>query len=167
MTAANLQRFLDLLDIVRREGLHLQGTTARLAMEQIDGAWVLALEQQPELAERVDAFVARFGRLQDTLGDKLVPEFLRQMLETPATALDNLRRMEKLGLLESAEDWVEARNLRNRLVHEYMRDAEEFAGALRRAQELVPLLIATYNRLCAYAQSNIGLTGRDWPAPLA
>ena len=31
-----------------------------------------------DLAERVDAFVARFGRLQDTAADKLLPELLRR-----------------------------------------------------------------------------------------
>lgn len=166
MTAANRQRFLALLDVVRREGLHLQGTAARLAAEAIDAAWVATLEQRHEVAERVDAFAARFGRMQDTLGDKLIPEFLRQMAETPGTALDNLRRLEKLELLDSAEDWLEARNLRNRLVHEYVRDAGEFAGALQRAQELLPLLIATYNRINRSARERLAIADEDWPALL-
>jgi len=36
------------------------------------------LENNIELAERVEAFVARFGRLQDTLGDKLLPTLLKK-----------------------------------------------------------------------------------------
>jgi hypothetical protein len=141
-----------LLDTVYREGRHLLLTCERLFVTRIDVDWVLALEQEVELAERLDAFVARFGRMQDTIGDKLVPELLRQMLETPSAALNNLNRLEKLGLLPSVLDWVEARNLRNRLVHEYMRDPEDFAGALDRARELTPLLIETFNRINAYSQ---------------
>lgn len=63
------------------------------------------------------------------------------------TALDNLARMERPGYLPSVVNWVEARNLRNHLVHEYMRDANEFAEALQRAIELTALLEETRKRL--------------------
>jgi uncharacterized protein YutE (UPF0331/DUF86 family) len=116
--------------------------------------WVAQLDSKPELAERIDAFVARFGRLQDNLGDKLMPELMRQMLETPKSAIDNLNRMEKLGLLASMVDWVEARNLRNRLVHEYVDDNQEFAEAVNRAIELVALLTDTYERVSHYAEQH-------------
>ena len=168
MTApSDSERLVFLLDIVYREGRHLLGTTERLFRVTIDGAWVEGLEQDAELAERVDAFVARFGRMQDSIGDKLVPELRRRMLETPGAALDNLNRMEKLGLLPSALDWVEARNLRSRLVHEYPSDADEFAAALNRAHRLVSLLVETYNRINDYSQAHFVATGMPWPPTLA
>lgn len=74
--------------------------------------------------------------------------------------------MEKLGLLVSVVDWVEARALRNRLVHEYLQDAAEFAAALNRARELVPLLVHTYNLLNAYIQVRFGAATGSWPQPL-
>jgi hypothetical protein len=156
-----------LLETARREALHLLGTTERLFREAIDADWVRALDAAPELAERLDAFVARFGRLQDNLGDKVIPELRRQSLEQPGAALDNLNRMEKLGLLPSVADWVQARNLRNRLVHEYVRDPDELAGALLRARELVPLLVQTYNRTSGYAGERFAGAGEDWPPPVA
>jgi len=155
-----------LLETVCREGEHLLGTDGRLFRQSIDAAWVEALQAQPELAERVDAFVARFGLMQDTIGDKLIPELRRQMLETPQSALDNLNRMEKLGLMASTLDWVEARNLRNRLVHECQRDALEFASALLRAHELVGLLVDTYNRLRAYAVGHFLMDAEGLPVAL-
>ena len=157
-------RLLFLLDTVYREGEHLVHTTQRLLPRPVDAAWVAALEEDADRAERLDAFVARFSRMQDTLGDRLVPELLRQMLETRGSALDNLNRLEKLGLLASVVDWIEARNLRNRLVHEYMRDPEEFAGALNRARDLVPMLIDTFNAINRYAQEHF--SGEGWPAKL-
>lgn len=163
MSESDATRLVFLLETAGKEGQHLLGTTDRLFAQSIDAAWVEDLERRPELAERVDAFVARFGRMQDALGDKLVPELLRQLQETPGAALDNLNRMEKLGLLVSVIDWVEARNLRNRLVHEYMRDAGEFAGALNRAHQLVSLLVNTYNRLNKYARTRFGGMARTWP----
>lgn len=165
-TPRDIERFRWLLDTVRREAEHLLGTTQRLFRVDIDAAWVDALEWSPELAERVDAFGARFGRLQDGIGHKLIPELRRLLLEPPAAALDNLNRMEKLGLLTSVEDWVEARNLRSRLVHEYLRDSGDFAAALNRARELVPLLTETYNRINAYSRERFAGGSDDWPVPV-
>jgi len=151
MTPASNERLRHLLLVAEKEKNYLQGTTQRLSAENIDKSWVERLEEKPDLAERVDAFVARFGRLQDHLGGKLTPELLRQMLEEPSSAINNLNRMEKLGLLRSMLDWVEARNLRNRLVHEYVEDSEEFSGALNRAIELVSLLVETSDNYSLYA----------------
>ncbi len=155
MKPAASERLRFLLETVRKERKHLLQTTERLATETIDAEWVAALESRPELSERLDAFVARFNRLQDTLGDKLIPELMRNMLETPGTVLDNLNRMEKLGLVSSVEEWVEARNLRNRLVHEYMHDPDEFADALQRAMELVQLLVDTEAALNTYSREHL------------
>ena len=100
-TPSDIEGFRWLLDTARREAERLLDTTHRLFRDEIDAAWVDALEQSPELAERVDAFGARFGRLQDGIGHKLIPELRRLLLEPPAAALDNLNHMEKLGLLTS------------------------------------------------------------------
>jgi len=78
------------------------------------------------------------------------------MLETPGSAIDNLDRMEKLGLIHSVDEWLEARNLRNRLIHEYMRDPAEFVEALNRAGELVPRLIGAFRSMKAYALEHWG-----------
>ena len=128
--------------------LHLQSTALHLSTELINKEWVERLEVKPE---RMGVFVARFGRLQDHLGDKLTPEILKQMLETPKSVIDNLNKMEKIGLLSSMLDWVEARNLRNRLVYEYVEDSEEFTNAVKRALELVPLLTESEKRYRGYA----------------
>lgn len=150
MSKATTERLQFLLDTVAKERRHLLSTTQRLFAEEINGAWVASLEERPDVAERLDAFVARFGRLQDTLGDKLVPELLSHLLERTGATLDNLNRMERLGLLASVDDWVEARNLRNRLIHEYMNDLDEFAAALCRARELVNLLVETADKVSGY-----------------
>ncbi|MGB5235684.1 MAG: hypothetical protein WBN85_11000 [Candidatus Macondimonas sp.] len=71
LTERSNDRLLFLLETVEKEGRHLIGTTARLFAETVDTAWVKRLEDQPELAERTDAFTTHFGRMQDTMGDKL------------------------------------------------------------------------------------------------
>lgn len=159
----SLQRLQFLLETVHRQGQHLIFTKERLFDRPIDRIWVDSLDDDAERAERLDAFVARFGRMQDTLGDRVIPQLRICMLETPEAALDNFNRMEKLGLLSSVTDWVEARNLRNRLVHEYMRDPEEFAGALNRADVLLAVFVSTYNNLCSYAESRFEPPVGQWP----
>lgn len=166
MTRFDTDRLIFLLDTVRKEGEHLLQTARRLSEEPVDPEWAKRLEDDLELSERVDAFGARFGRLQDTIGDKLIPELLRCLSEPPGAALDNLNRMEKLELLDSVAEWLEARNLRNRLIHEYVRDPAEFADALRRAQELVPMLVRTYDSLNRYARDRFAAENGNWPLEL-
>ncbi len=155
------KRFVSLLDIARREGELLLKTDGRLFTSTINANWVRQLEYDDDLAERLDAFVSRFGRMQDTLGDKLLPSLLRLLAEKTGSALDNLNKAEKLGLLTSVMQWLDVRNLRNKLIHEYMHDAEEFALALNQAHTRVALLVTTYNAINQFAQSRI--ESAAWP----
>ncbi|MBS3963812.1 MAG: hypothetical protein KGZ80_04820 [Methylomonas sp.] len=141
-----------LVTIVSKESRHLQQTTERL-FTQDDWSWMSRLEYDMDISERVEAFVGRFGRLQDTLGDKLIPLLLLVEEETPGTALDNLGKAERLGWLSSVADWSEARGLRNRMVHEYMEDIDEFRLALDRGRQLVPLLLGSAQAILSFIDS--------------
>jgi len=101
-----LDRFLLTLDIVAREGRHLAFSRNRLFAEQIDKAWVEALPDKPEIAERLEAFVSRYGRMQDTMADKLLPRWLLALAERPGSQIETLNRAEQLGVLESVEVWL-------------------------------------------------------------
>ena len=67
------------------------------------------------MAERLEAFVSRFGRMQDTIADKLLPRWLLAQAETPGSQIETLNRAEKLGVLPDVEQWLEARKLRNHI----------------------------------------------------
>ncbi len=153
ITRAEQKRFLSLAEIIRREGDLLLKTDARLFKVNLDVACVGRLENEEKLAGRLDVFVSRFGRMQDTLGDKLIPSLLRFLVEKRGNSLDNLNRAEKFGLLTSVVEWLHVRNLRNKLVHEYMVDAEEFAMALNQAHVVVSSLVAAYNAINLFAHS--------------
>jgi len=145
-------RLLHLLDTVALEVRHLAQTDQRLFSLAFDEARAQSLRHNIEDSERTDAFVARFGRLQDTLGDKLLPELLLCLGETLGPVIDNLDRAEKLGLLDSADQWLALRKLRNRMVHEYVRDMLALANALNEAHAAVPGLLAFASRLAAYVE---------------
>ena len=68
-----VERFLQTLEIVAREGKHLSYSWNSLFSQTIDAEWVRNLEHAPEIAEQLEAFVSRFGRMQDTVADKLLP----------------------------------------------------------------------------------------------
>src|SRR5688500_8043902 len=99
------ERLAFLAETVEREIKHLTDTAARLFAKPFNEQRAAALESNIDDAERVDAFVARFSRLQDTVGDKLLPILLRRLAEPVGAALENLDRAEKLGWLPSAEIW--------------------------------------------------------------
>ena len=114
------------LELAEKEAAHLAYTHRTLFAQPIDLQWVQALVEREDLAEKIDAFVSRFGRLQDHIGEKLIPRFAALLGSEPKSLLDNLAYAEKTGWLDSAEAFVSARKLRNLLVHEYMAEAELF-----------------------------------------
>ncbi len=143
--------------VVRRESELLQETTtalfdARAAKggSQVAGAPVWALPAGPlpsALTERLDAFVARFARLQDSLGDKLLPALLVALAEPVGAALDNLNVGERLGWFDSVEHWRSVRALRNQMIHDYVEDRRVLEGALSAARDAVPMLCAVARRM--------------------
>ena len=85
---------------------------------------------------------ARFARLQGTAGDKRLPALLTRLGEPLGSVLDNLDRAARLGLLaQPSETWIAARALRNRMVHEYIRNPELLAQAVNAAHLAVPMLV--------------------------
>ena len=109
------ERLHFLADVVSREAQHLAQTDQRLFGPGLGIAEAAHLASNAELGERVDAIVARFGRLQDTLAGALLPRLLEALLEPVGSVLDNLNRAERLDWIRSASDWAERRLLRNRM----------------------------------------------------
>ena len=120
--------------------------------------------REPELAERLEAFVSCYGRLQDTLADKCLPRWLMALAEKPGSQIEVLNRAERLGVLEDVESWLEARQLPNRLVHEYMTDSASFAKDLGLAEEYSRMLIATCQRLRKDAMTRLNLPANTLPS---
>jgi hypothetical protein len=99
-------RLLFLLETVTLEAEHLQATDGRLFAEPFTAKRAATLRADALLAERPDAFAARFARLQDTAGDKLLPALLTRLGEPVGSVPNYLSRAARLGLLPRAsEDW--------------------------------------------------------------
>lgn len=152
-----VDRLVATLTIVWREGGHLAFSWKRLFQDPITVDWVRGLADDWERAERLEAFVSRFGRMQDTIATKLLPRWLLAIAETPGSQIEVLNRAERLGVLPSAEQWLEVRLLRNRLVHEYLVDPAAFADDLLLAREGTLLLFAVFNAVRGFAETRMGI----------
>ena len=139
-TAREPLRFL--LKTLPLQAQYLQDTDGRLFAQPLTGKRAAELRADALLAERLDAFSARFARLQDTAGDKLLPALLVCLGEPVASVIDNLDRAARLRLLdESSDDWIAARALRSRMVHAYIRNPTVLAEAMTAAHAAVPMLV--------------------------
>lgn len=152
-------RLARLLGLVAREDKHLLAVRYRLLGDEcrVDAKRVASLLSDDIGIDRLESFGAKFGRMQDTIVDKLIPALLRVAGEQVAAAIDNLNRLERLGLVSSADSWLQMRRLRNRLVHEYFDRPEDMAPALERACRFTDEMHADYKAIRDYAREHLGI----------
>jgi hypothetical protein len=60
----------------------------------------------------------------------------------------------------NVEEWLEARALRNTLVHEYVEDQAQFANDLQ-YENYARMLIATFALICGFARDRMGVAVPD------
>ena len=75
----------------------------------------------------LDLLTTRFGKLQDVIGAKIFPFILDILGEDASTFRDKLNRLEKLGIIKSANWWMQLREIRNLITHDYPDDYEQLA----------------------------------------
>lgn len=153
--SVSAERLKFLHNVVKREVKHFQTTDARLFAKPLTLEVLQRLEVDEELAERVEAFISRFGRLQHTLGDKLLPQLLIFLGEKAGVAIDNFDRAERLGWIKSTATWMEMRKLRNQMVHEYIDDLTILVDALNLGHERGAELVYAANGMLAEVESRI------------
>ncbi len=106
-----------------------------------------ALEADRGCVRLVDQLLFRFIKLQDAVGERLIPATLAA-LEEPYedwAMRDRLNRLERLDYLE-VDDWLAWREVRNRLAHEYPDRPELRFAALLAAIEAARSLAARYRQ---------------------
>ena len=104
-----------------------------------------AIEADRLLVRLVDQILFRFGKLQDAMGERLVPATLTHLAEPfeDWPMRDRLNRLEKLGFVQ-VDDWLRWREVRNRLAHEYPDAPELRAASLRAAVQAAREVAAQY-----------------------
>jgi hypothetical protein len=110
-----------------------------------------------ERTEHVDQFIYRFSKLQDAMGKRLLPTLyvILEEDESPRPFIDILLRLEKLGIMQNAEEWQVLRNIRNTIAHEYPGSIEQTVTALNLLYEMWPALRRMYEHVRLAATSRI------------
>lgn len=106
-----------------------------------------ALEADRSRVRLVDQLLFRFMKLQDAVGERLVPATLA-VLDEPFedwAMRDRLNRLEKLGYLD-VDPWLAWREVRNRLAHEYPDQPELRFAALLAAIDAARALAGLYTK---------------------
>lgn len=103
-------------------------------------------------AEDYDAFEAltsRFARVSDMLLQKYFRALDTVELYDGGTLLDVLHRAEKRGLVSTADEFLEIRELRNEIAHEYATD--DLKSLFASVRENAPKLMAIVESSLRYA----------------
>ena len=142
------QHLTYLLELIAREDELLAGVMQRLFGDaELDLPWFSELLATDLGSDRLESFTSKFARMQDNFVDKLLPKLLLLENEIPGSALDNLRKAERLGWLHNAEDWARMRLLRNKLVHEYVNDPAVLLNEVVAAKQLAESLQVSFRAL--------------------
>jgi hypothetical protein len=102
-----------------------------------------------EQVEALDQFLFRFSKLQDAMGQRLFTSVL-EMLEEPVkemSFLDRLNKLEQLMIIDSKEQWLMLRNMRNNLAHEYEDNAAGMCHALNNVYAAYSTLTAIFVKI--------------------
>ena len=88
-----------------------------------------------EKIKTLDAFIFRFIKLQDFMGDKLFKELLKSLGEYKdnMSLLDVLDKLEKFEVIKQADQWLDYRIIRNKLTHEYPENQQEMLIGIKAA----------------------------------
>ena len=106
----------------------------------------------------LDQFAYRYTRLQDDMGARLMPNVLKTLGEDtgPMSAIDRYARLEQLGWIASADEWLALRQVRNQFAHDYPISAAERFERLQAATKAAGQLLATMKKL----QTKLASSGR-------
>jgi hypothetical protein len=102
-----------------------------------------------ETVQDWDQFVLRYTKLQDAIGSRLFTAVLT-LLQEPyedKPMIDKLNRLEKLGYLDSVDQWNQLRIIRNHFAHDYPSDDALKAAYLNDAVRAVPTLEALLEKI--------------------
>ena len=101
--------------------------------------------------ERFEALTSRFARLADLILQKAIRLIELLELEGSGSILDRINKAEKRGLIANSEQFIEIRQLRNSIAHEY--DAEALLKIFEDCLEFTPVLLSTVENIGKYIES--------------
>jgi len=106
----------------------------------------------------VNSFLFNFIKVQEKAGSKLFKKVLIELKEIDSEAVpmrDILNALEKLAIIESADQWELLREMRNMLTHEYPRETETRVDNIKLALSGYRVFKKIYTNLKRYCRQNM------------
>jgi hypothetical protein len=96
----------------------------------------------------LDQLIFRYTKLQDTMGERILPAVLQLGSEDTKkkTFIDILNRLEQLEIV-TKDEWLELREFRNQVAHEYADNDKETVVAVNHIAESSKRLIQIYDHV--------------------
>ena len=112
-----------------------------------------------ELRRSLDQAAYRFVKLQDSLGEKVLPGVLSLTLDPLPPEVpfaEKLQRLERLGVLDSVETWRLLREVRNALAQDYPENPALQAAAVSRLRRGMADLLSLWAGVERYFSERMG-----------
>jgi len=106
-----------------------------------------------ENKQLLDAFILRFSKLQDLLGNKMFRLILVLEVEDIGFMMDILNKMEKFKIIDDAGEWVAIRQARNDAIHDYDLRSDKIAEKLNEIVTFAPKLFQVLRRVEEYTKN--------------
>ena len=105
-----------------------------------------------EHVKTIDGVIYRFAKIQDMMGEKLFSLYLKSVEEykQSMSLIDMINKLEKLTILDAAEDWKYFRKLRNIVTHEYPDAEDELLQGIQQAVTVYAKVKAIYQKIRAH-----------------
>ena len=109
-----------------------------------------------EVEESLDALTSKFARVSDIFTQKVLKSLVLLTREDAPTFVDRMNLCEKLGVISSAADLIEIRDLRNQIAHEYLSDnlTEIYGDCLTISEKLLTEIQVAHPVIERYLKSD-------------
>ncbi|MBU1677336.1 MAG: nucleotidyltransferase substrate binding protein [Bacteroidetes bacterium] len=105
--------------------------------------------------ESFDSLTARFARLSDIIMQKIFRMIEKADLEIQGSVRDSIYNAEKKGLISDADTFIDIRELRNLIAHEYIPEA--FKEIFIKVLEYTPDLLLCLDNIKKYCNTKYGI----------
>jgi len=146
----------DYLALLKEESANLE--SAAKALDYSRDKCVPLLEKNSHSLnelEHIEALTSRFSRLCDILIQKIFRLIDEIELENEGTVRDRINRAEKRGVINSAQQFIEIRRLRNKISHEY--DPDAVGKLLQKTFDFSIILLESVTKTRDFCKSRYGL----------
>ncbi|MBS0286791.1 MAG: hypothetical protein JSR17_05810 [Proteobacteria bacterium] len=147
----------DFSEVIKVSDIHVE--RLKYAVQHLKELFPLKVDSLGELSmERlsiIELMISRFSKLQDYVGSQVFNYILTNSGENTdeMTFIDKLNKLEKLRIIESADEWKKMRQLRNHLTHEYPDHPEITVHFLNQTFDFSNRLLEAYKQIVKKQQN--------------